>query len=147
MQVITQTFAETETQDQQEFIRAFGQRMMATLAGSAAQPTETQAPPATQAQAAKAPPQTVPGRHPGRVPAPAGATPPTADGEGRLPPRTSPKAPAAEEAKPIILARQEKQREERRAANLDSRREGGEGNEDGGEQGEGEDGMEGAQVD
>ena len=36
MQAITQTFA--ETQDKEHFLQAFGQFMMATLAGNAAQP-------------------------------------------------------------------------------------------------------------
>ena len=97
MQAITQTFANwiseeltlaTGQKDKEHFLQAFGQRMLATMAGNEAQPTETVAPPAAPPQAAESPPQATPGAPPGGAPAPAGTAPLAADGDGRLPQRT-----------------------------------------------------------
>ena len=106
--------------------------MMATMAGNEAQPTETVAPPAAPPQAAESPPQATPGAPPGGTPTPAGTAPLAAGGDGRLPQRIPLKTAAVEETKPTFLVRhemQKHQREERRAANLDSRREGNEAGE------------------
>ena len=93
----------------------FGQRMMASMARS-------EAPPAAQ-------PKGAPDAPPGGAPSPAGTAPLATGGDGRLPQRTSLKVAAVEEMKPTFLVRHEKlklQREERRAASLDSLREGNE---------------------
>ena len=116
MQVIAQTFA--ETQDQQEFMQKCGPRMVA-MAGGAAQDAGTAEPPAGPLQTAAAAPPGAPG----------GAARQPDGGEGRLQTRTSLKTAAVEEPPAAGVRKQQeaaRQRKELRAADFEARRASGE---------------------
>ena len=103
MQAITQSLVNmiseeltqaTGEKDKESFLH----RMMAKLAGSGSQPTETSAPPAAPPQATVTPPQPTPAAPTSEAPAPAVAAPVEADSDGsRMPQRVTLKTAAMEQ--------------------------------------------------